>query len=149
MRKGINLLTTRMEMSETTDVQIGRLDERFKAFEKRFDDNSKVVLGELKDLKDGFAARLDRLEMGKFSSKDFVEWRNNEFVPVQATADDNKTFIENLKGKWAILAIVGMIVVAALTAVVSNFAVKAFQNKDITTTTNIICIQEKIVINCP
>lgn len=136
-------------MNESSDTQLARLDERVKSLDKNFNDSIKVVLGEIKDLKDGLAGRIDKLEVSKFPSIDFVQWRTNEFIPLQTKVDENSKFIENFKGKYAMLGIVGMIFVAAVTAMVSSYVTGVFKPKDNTTTTNVICLEEKVIINCP
>lgn len=57
-------------MSENLEVQIGRLDERFKALEKKVDTGNKILLDELKEIKDNFALRLSHVE-------EDVEWLKN------------------------------------------------------------------------
>ncbi len=95
----------------------------------------------------------------KRAASDFVSFRNEQVVANDIVTRDVtglkkdvgiiNSFIDNFKGKYTILAIAGMILVAAVTAVISNYAVKSFQVKTTTTTTNVICLQDQKVINCP
>ena len=71
------------------DVSVARLDERLKSLEKKTDDHHEIVLNKIQELKDGLIDRVVKLEMqvtrmegGKFSSVDFIQFRNNEFIPV-------------------------------------------------------------------
>lgn len=45
------------------------------------------VIDKLGELEKGLVTRVDRLENGKFPSIDFVQFRNNEFVPLKNKVD--------------------------------------------------------------
>lgn len=53
----------------------------------RLDTKLDFAIAEIKDLKENLAGRIDRLENTKFASNDFVQFRNNEFVPLKSDVE--------------------------------------------------------------
>lgn len=94
-------------MTDDSNVQIARLDERVKALDRKLEENFQVVLGEFKDLRENFANRLDRLETQKFSSTDFIQFRNNEIVPMI------KTVGELMQFRWILAGVVTLAIFLA------------------------------------
>lgn len=69
----------------------------------RLDTKLDYAIAEIKDLKDNLAGRIDKLELGKFPSSDFVRFRNEEFVPLREKVEANS------RDKWLILGGIGII----------------------------------------
>lgn len=74
------------------------------------------LLTAMKDLKDNFAKRLDAVEMSKFPSTDFIQFRNNDYVPLKDTVEKLVEFKTTIKGGMIALGIFAPIVSALITA---------------------------------
>lgn len=68
-------------------------------------DNHKEIKQEIQDLKNGYADRLAKVEMGKLSSLDFVQFRNTEFAPLFQDVKDLKSWQNKIVGALIILNI--------------------------------------------
>lgn len=62
------------------DVQIGRLDERFKALEKKVDNSTSSIISEIKDLKENLSVRLERVETGKLGAQEFIRYKTDTAI---------------------------------------------------------------------
>ena len=66
-----------MNSEETSlEVKIGKLETKVD-----------FLIDKVGDLEKGLVNRVERMEVGKFSSIDFVQFRNNEFIPLQKKVD--------------------------------------------------------------
>lgn len=72
------------------------------------------VINEIKDLKDNFALRLEKVEMQKYSAHDFIQFRNSEFIPlsenVKIVSQDVRTLMQY---RWILAGVVGVAIVLA------------------------------------
>lgn len=59
------------------EVQIARLEERIKNLDEKIEERTSSILKELKDMKENFAPRLERVEVSKLSASDFVVFRGD------------------------------------------------------------------------
>lgn len=87
-------------MPDTLDVQFGRLDERLKGLEKKSDEHHQTILSEMKDLREGVVARLERVEITKLLADDFIRFKKDEFAPL---ASDVKSLMQY---RWILAGIV-------------------------------------------
>lgn len=78
-------------MPDNLEVQFGRLDERLKGLEKKQDEHHQTVLTEIKDLREGVVARLERVEITKLLADDFIRFKKDEFAPL---IDDVKALMQ-------------------------------------------------------
>lgn len=53
----------------------------------------KQVRLDIKDIKDNLADRLTKVEMGKLSAVDFIQFRNSEFTPLKKSVDNLKWWL--------------------------------------------------------
>ena len=66
-----------MNSEETSlEVKIGKLETKVD-----------FLIDKVGDLEKGLVNRVERMEVGKFSSIDFVQFRNNEFILLQKKVD--------------------------------------------------------------
>ena len=79
---------------------------------------------EFKDLKENLAARLERVEVAKLAATDFVNYKTE----VALVQQDHETrtrmiekFVENWKGKNAILATVVMFVIGLIGSLITKY----------------------------
>lgn len=87
-------------MPETLEVQFGRLDERLKGLEKKQDEHHQTILTEVKDLREGVVARLERVEITKLLADDFVRFKKDEFAPL---AQDVRSLMQY---RWILAGVV-------------------------------------------
>ena len=66
-------------MNEQTNLEV-----KIAKLETKLD----FLIGEMKDLKDNFADRINKMEFGKLSAIDFTQFRNNEFAPIVKKVND-------------------------------------------------------------
>lgn len=91
------------------EVSLGRMDERLKSIDAKEDEHHKALVGKIEDLTNNYAARLDRLETQKFSSVDFIQFRNQEFVPFQNDVNSFKEVMNKALTKlmWYLALAIG------------------------------------------
>lgn len=134
-------LDTIQQAHVQTQIQIGRFDERLKGLEVNVKDG-------FKDLKENLLGRVNDLAANKLAASDFVNFRNEQVGindDVEKRVRIVETIISNFKGKYAILAVVGMLLVSIIGAVASNFVIKSSSKP----TTTVTCVDGKAIVNCP
>lgn len=87
-------------MSELSEVQLGRLEERLTHFDKKHDEHHQVVLTEIKDLREGVVVRLERVEITKLLADDFIRFKKEEFAPL---AQDVRALMQY---RWILVGVV-------------------------------------------
>lgn len=102
--------------NEPVRTQMARLDERFNALEKKVDAGNVVIISKIKELQDGFVARLERVESTKFPSTDFIQFRNNDYVPLKEVVDKLVEYKSTIRGGMVALGVFTPIVAALITA---------------------------------
>lgn len=69
-------------------------------------DNHKEIKDELTELKNGYATRLEKVEMSKFPSVDFIQFRNSEFAPLTGRVKRLENWQNTIIGGLIVLGIV-------------------------------------------
>lgn len=97
-------------MPEALQVQIGRIDERLKSLERKQDEHHSTVIAEInaiiteiKDLRNGVMARLERVEALKLKAQDFIDFKKDEFVPLMNDVEILKKY------RWLLAGAIGII----------------------------------------
>lgn len=86
--------------------------------------NHEDLKGEINELKNGFASRLEKVELkadqmilNKLSTSDWVLYRNNEFVPLLDKVEKLERVRAEQKGSWSTLQVVWVIIIGIGSAI--------------------------------
>src|SRR5258708_4126231 len=102
---------------ESTEIQIGRLDERVKALDKKLDANTNNFLDEIRNLRENFAGRLQTVEAIKLAASDFITYKGETAGAIDRIWVElklQKQVIERVKDRqiyWSgVLMVLGIII---------------------------------------
>lgn len=109
-----------MNERRSSDAQIARLEERIKSLDDKFEDRSNTILREIKELKENIVPRLERVETGKLSASDFVNYKGDH-AKEHEDIEQRLRFIERyVWGAIAILSLLGFVGFEYLTYLFKN-----------------------------
>lgn len=123
------------DMTENNQIEkIARLEANLSNLENIVKTGFIDVKVDLKDIKDSLLSRVERVEISKVSYDAFMAYKeemasyiqrtDNRLDKLEATQKNQQTFIDNLTGKWAILAILGGILIVVVTSTLTTIVTR-------------------------
>lgn len=83
-----------MPEKSNLDVEFGRLDERFKALEKKVETSTTNIISEIQDLKTNLSTRVSNIEQNKLDKEEFLRYQSDLELRTRA----NTRFTDRVMG---------------------------------------------------